>query len=132
MSEIMEFLKARLDEDQSALRLALSADWQVDSMFRTVVNRQGSTETQIVQDPSAQVRDLEHIARHDPARALREVAAKRRIMYEYECEVERGAAGSRPDFQARHGGIVDAYSASLRIIASVYADHPDYQQEWAL
>jgi hypothetical protein len=53
---------------------------------------------------------VEHIARHDPARVLADVEAKRRIVeWDAEQPVDRGV---------------------LNILASVYADHPDYREEW--
>lgn len=47
-----------------------------------------------------------HIARHDPARVLAECAAKRAV-------------------------IVYSPPKTLQHLAAIYADHPDYQQEWA-
>ena len=49
-----------------------------------------------------------HIARHDPARVLAECDAKRRI-------VERRNHLDGP---------------TLRALAAVYADHPDWREEW--
>jgi hypothetical protein len=141
MSEIVEFLKARLGADEAgAFGLAAECSgWEVRDTER-VKRRRITDDVPIHQrgrgsGPIAAASDLrtaEHIARHDPVRVLREVEAKRRIVHEYEVEVDRGPAGSRLEFEARHGGILDAYRASLRILASAYADHPDYRQEWAL
>ena len=68
-------------------------------------------------------RGTRFIADHDPARVLREVAAKRAILAEH-------AAGADP---------CDVHDASLRTIpcdtvlhiAAVWSDHDDYRQEWA-
>ena len=70
-----------------------------------------------------------HIARHDPARVLAECAAKRRIVEQCEemCERDRMDAGTGYWEVA-----ADASLAAVRALASVYADHPDYRQEWAL
>jgi hypothetical protein len=59
-----------------------------------------------------------HIAPHDPARVLAE------------CE----ATGELVDYlrrASRHTPIGQALLEWGRIVAGVYADHPDYQQEWA-
>ena len=79
-------------------------------------------------------------ARHDPARVLAECAAKRAIIGPVtEDEVTQWEIWSRsrkrtiPADQIGHwdhgtGPTLDI----LRILAAVYGDHPDYQQEWAL
>lgn len=54
----------------------------------------------------------QHIARHDPARVLRECAAKRELVDAWHDE---------------HGG-----GHVLKTLAAVYSDHPDYRQEWSL
>jgi hypothetical protein len=75
----------------------------------------------------------EHIARHDPARVLAEVEAKRQIM---ECH-ESWVAGNgdticgrceREHIDGRPGGHFPCQT--LRLLALPYAGHPDYRQEW--
>ena len=69
----------------------------------------------------ARLDEDEAVARKAPARVLREVEAKRRIIQEHVDQVEMDdpcvpiVAGERP----------------LRHLAAVYADHPDYDPEWA-
>jgi hypothetical protein len=124
MSEIVEFLKARLDEDEHHARQHKGSQWSSWShragslQFRDIASDHRLFEVPLEYD--------EFVCRFDPARVLREVEAKRKILHEYEVELNRGPAGSRPDFIARHKGILDAYTASLRIIAAAYSDHPDY------
>lgn len=62
-----------------------------------------------------------HIARHDPARVLREVAAKRRRIEALAEAAERGLY------------ITATYTAedALRDEAAVYADRPGYKEDWA-
>lgn len=89
----------------------------------------------------------EHIARHDPARVLREVAAKRRVL-------ERHRPASHPNYrfydtdpivytcvgcgydtnscgehEPRAEDINDC--PELRDIAAIYADHEDYAPKWS-
>jgi hypothetical protein len=90
--------------------IAYSAEWQVEGAA-----------------------NLRHIARHDPARVLREVAAKRRVL-------ERHTAGWRgsgnPCLGCNFGPQEDEFTEDieecpeLRDMASVYADHPDYNPAW--
>jgi hypothetical protein len=68
----------------------------------------------------------EHFARHDPARVLAECEAKRRI-------VDVASQYVEPDdtFDAGFkGGASHVGFNTLRALASVYADHPDYREEW--
>ena len=80
----------------------------------------------------------EHAARHDPARVLREVAAKRAILAEH-----GPANGGRDPDRCRvctaiaptGMGHTDARRfrapcPTLLFLAAVYSDHPDYRQEW--
>lgn len=74
----------------------------------------------------------EHIARHDPARVLAECAAKRAIIeLHFECRwasVPSGCSVCRT-----LSSIPDTYPCrTVSHLATVYADHPDYRQEWAL
>jgi hypothetical protein len=64
---------------------------------------------------------LEHIARHDPARVLAEVAAKRQIV-ELHFLRSSGRLCNEDD---------DLWPCeTLRLLARPYVDHPDYRHEW--
>ncbi len=63
--------------------------------------------------------DATHIARHDPARGLREVEAGRAILAEY--QRVRRALG--PD-------LLGPLRRVLCHLAAVYDGHPEYQQGW--
>lgn len=125
---LVEFLRARLDEDEQSARAATAGPWYVDDIdqeLRTadVYSADGRV-TSAYTEPCCSVEDATHMARHDPARVLVEVEAKRRIIDEY----ERYAAERR-----RAMGGWDSYSEVspiLAALAAVYADHPDYRQEW--
>ena len=67
-----------------------------------------------------------HIARHDPARVLAEVDAKRRMLaihHPYVPEPDQACLGCA-------GGIVWTDCPVLRLLALPYASHPDYRAEW--
>lgn len=73
-----------------------------------------------------------HIIRWDPARVLAECEAKRRIV-----EVHQGLSvalkwvkGETGEAIVRSG--VATSEATLRFLAAVYADRPDYNPAWAL
>lgn len=131
---IVEFLRARLDEDEAVARSASPAPWSypgIDSVAggmlydttRTIAavvyEQPGDHDGSIVRHllvPEADANGA-HIARHDPARVLREVEAKRRIVERHTgCDdVSYGDAATCPD---------------IRALAAVYAEHPDYDPEW--
>lgn len=76
---------------------------------------------------------------HRRSRMLAECAAKRKIIEDhgYVHEVINWADGSSGDAWCRTCGSVDDSPVewpcrTLRALAAVYADHADYQQEWAL
>lgn len=65
----------------------------------------------------------EHIALHDPARALAEVAAKRKIIAECEYEIR--------DAQKRDTGDgLGLAETMLRLLALPYAGRPGWRTEW--
>jgi hypothetical protein len=104
----------------------------------------------------------DYIARWDPARVLSECAAKRAIIglhtsetwsvpgpppgdpHTYitesdnpnEVRVKRGGTFigkiSRAEFFERMGATKNPPAKELRALAAVYADHPDYDEDWAL
>ena len=61
--------------------------------------------------------------RWSPERVLAECEAKRRIVKESAYELNRRPPSPRAATAAR---------VTLLLLALPYADHPDYQQEWAL
>jgi Family of unknown function (DUF6221) len=75
----------------------------------------------------------EHIARHDPARVLREVAANRAIVEFYveppsgfrtrNTEVLSGAEGA----SGRAPRVLTVLEAIVLDLAAVWSDHPDYE-----
>lgn len=77
---------------------------------------------------------FEHAARHDPARVLAELDAKRRILDLHQMDwrerPERGIGEADDPYCVACFG--EGYPcATLRLFALPYADHPDYQPEWA-
>lgn len=117
MDGLAAFLTARLDEDDAAARAAASDDPRARSWA------DGKSDYPLVEDgwhvvvvpPGSTWGQVRHIARHDPARALREVAFKRAIL---------------GGLQTAAGWSSDNWPLSLRLFAAIYSDHPDYLPEW--
>lgn len=115
---IVEFLLARLAEDEAVARKASQGDWEVMSAARTAsdgkdIFSEGSGVVAFCceSDGALTGEDAAHVARHDPQRVLAEIAAKRAIFY--------GGGDCSPfrDF-------------ALRALAQPYADHPEFDPAW--
>jgi hypothetical protein len=111
--DLAAFLAARLDEDEAAAKALASRDWGNRPWAVTECSDKAAGECPCIvyqgeygpldepQTPLIEyVADTEapeyaaHIARHDPARALREVAAKRAILAEHPPVPMRGIEAS--------------------------------------
>ena len=143
MTDLITFLNARLDEDEAFAIAAAGADGKYagrphwTALGRGIVTDAGDPDWAVV-DLSPCIEDAElgaHIARHDPARTLREVAAGRAILAEHQHRSESAAGGfgcSTCHFDQEYGfpGGIN-WCRTVRSVASVYSDHPDYREEWA-
>ncbi|WP_097982818.1 DUF6221 family protein [Streptomyces sp. f150] len=140
---LVAFLKARLDDDERTAQAATPGPWCDSGGYVTDIDEDGHSRVQVTdfgtQDedsegsgPQGQA-DSAHIARHDPARTLREVEAARAVIGLYE------EAGNRMD-RAMNDSDTVAYQEArveqrtLRKVllheAAVHEAHPDYLPEW--
>lgn len=121
--DISEFLAARIGEDeriaQGAARTddGLGGNWAPAAIAGKWLN--------------ADARVDDHVAAHDPARVLREVAAKRKILTDYaDChgrELPAGVHDGRdPDEREIAQAIRDTLEVIVQDLAAAYSDHPDY------
>lgn len=116
VDELMAFLKARLDEDERVARHASHGPWVSHVGY---ISGGPTGMTRVTQQ--AQAWNADHIARHDPARVLREVEAKRRILDEHypvdPCDAHDASARTIP-------------CDTLLLLALPYAGHEAYREEW--
>ena len=111
MSDIAAFIGARLDEDEAAARAVPGRAWYEPD-----------------DDRFSHYKDAAHIARHDPARVLREVTAKRAILTRHSPVTEPGR-GTRCGWCS--GEFDVAWPCEdARSVAAIWSDHPDYQEGW--
>lgn len=129
---LVEFLKARLDDKEQAAKL-------VPQPYRLYVSDEGrlaepmeDDEGRYVQWGDGEYRMPNHINNwelvYDPADALADVEAKRRILarLEYRLSMQDDRATDPRDWDdlTRH------YWETVCDLASVYASHPDYKETW--
>jgi hypothetical protein len=123
MDDLAEFLAARLNEDEAAAKAAGGDPWHGDThsglYHEDVRSQPGPFATGAYEVFTGG--EEAHILRHDPARVLREVAAKRAILGAYESQ--RAAQFNDP-------AVVDELRDVVQTLASVHSDHPDYRPEW--
>lgn len=116
VDDLVQFLRDRIADDQ---RIAAAARGQGEGRWRhetgyhsgRVEDERGET---VVYDEGAPLEEeAAHIARHDPARVLRDTEARRGIL----------------DTLQEEGG--DRMFADIfRLLALSYTDHPDYDEAW--
>jgi uncharacterized protein DUF6221 len=138
VTDIVAFISARLDEDEAyALEAAkeFGPDWieiwsgQID-LSANLPDRQPPADRSW--DAHVQTNDSRvsrHMVRHDPARVLREVAAKRRVLERHGGEDHmcvKGIVG----YSVQAWYDKDEACPDLLNLAAPYADHPDYDPEW--
>ena len=97
---LVEFLRARLDEDVEHAESARTADWENRAAWEDLA-------------PGV----VYHARHFDPARMLTEIDAKRRIL-------------ARVQHHANLMGQDEIHGDLLRLLALPYASHPDYRDEW--
>ncbi len=149
---LVEFLTARLDEDEAAALAASGPKakfriWYVDPWYGgefkgalLITRALGPITSHPIPAEAA-----EHAARHDPDHALRVVTAHRRTIDRYvdlrdRCEVAwsdysdwlegKPGAGNAPGVSSHDPAIRDELERVLRDLASAYAGHGDYQEAW--
>lgn len=137
--ELVDFLRARLDEDEAIARVLLddkrpgrAERWEFcdDAAIRDT-GRSRSLRVKFTWAPEA-----EHIVRHDPARALAEVEAGRQAITVYEA-ARRNASLPHPEHvegvyvpDVFVKGYAAAMEYNLRLRARSFRDHPDFDPAW--
>lgn len=130
-TDLVAFLRARLDEDHEVARLvlggnAIAAYKRGKPLPRWVPSPEGDASVWdtdgILRVKFVWAREMDHIIRHDPARVFAEVDAKRQIVAAYE------AAGEPAEDM--WGGIAEGLERAVEMLALPYANHPDYQEAW--
>jgi hypothetical protein len=140
--DLVEFVQARLAEDEAAARAARDANtgaytitegdamWKADGMVSTQPHGLPVVGEEV--DPDIRA----HIALHDPLRVLDETEAKRQMIplaCEPPSEIDSlyGCQHSAAEIAASKCRTHPPASIKLlRLLAAPYGDHPDYRKEW--
>ncbi|MFB7285456.1 DUF6221 family protein [Actinacidiphila glaucinigra] len=148
-ADLIEFLRARLDEDEKTAQRATEyaeETWRLDEQSGDTV-LWWPPEPGVAQAERAHglpvtadqwrgqdirvdgARIAPHIARHDPARVLDEVEAKRRLLDMYVTPESSPALSD--SFNRLTANVTRTVLAEVfRHLATTYADHADYREEW--
>jgi hypothetical protein len=125
MDDLVQWLRDQLDEDERIARRAGDSFRQIGETG-VIVATEGDRAEECASANWAGV--AEHIVAHDPARVLREIDAKRRIVERYERAMENRRA--HPDDLASAGALLALHGA-VNLLALPYVDRPGYREEWA-
>jgi hypothetical protein len=136
--DLVQWLTAQLDEDERIAREATPGPWVdqggyvtdvgPDGLPRVQVTDYGSQDGEPEEDNPQGRADSAHIARHDPARVLAEVDAKRKLVERYERAMENRRA--HPDDLASAGALLALHGA-VKLLALPYADRSGYEEALA-
>jgi hypothetical protein len=143
MDELVRWLGEQLDEDERIARAAADGDsgeWFVGDKWN-VYRAEDETPQDDVETNALVVYgnvkpQSEHIAVHDPARVLREIEAKRRVVALWTeadretQEDQRYAESHETSPEGFPAGREDALTDVLRLLALAYAARPGYREEW--
>lgn len=146
MDDLVTWLRAQLDEDERVARGAIDpkhrGDWAWRKDSRSTVRERDGVP---IGPESRGVEIGPHIARWNPARVLREVESKRQILDQHPRELgvayeACGRCHSEGNIEVLWDGEEETVEhtntempwpcPTVRHLAAVYADRPEYQEEW--
>ncbi|MCF6471138.1 hypothetical protein FAF44_22450 [Nonomuraea sp. MG754425] len=139
MDELLAFVRSRLDEEEASATAATPGPWSYDPSkewydgedFVTMTNGQefvgyggpsffaGAVCITGDAGHSQSMADAEHIARHDPARTLRDVRARRATLARCEEEMSSGVPP-----------LVGFARGTAWEMAQRWSDHKGFKQAW--
>ena len=117
---LVEFLEARLAEDELTANVAIegAADWHALYAYRDVKDNDGHYVV-LADSRYPTVGQAAHIARHSPARILRQCEAARAVIAEFLRHDVLGDVAGR-----------SVAEAALKQLVSVYCEHADFDESW--
>jgi hypothetical protein len=132
--DLIDWLRRQIDEDEQSALAVVEQDWRPDgaNSCQVYAARDDGSNRTIAWCRNGYDDDFAnalHIARHDPARVLRDVKAFRKIIDYCASAIEvgripEGATWSDDAAGAEVGEVV------LRHLAAIFSDRPGYREEW--
>ncbi|MFJ2399877.1 DUF6221 family protein [Streptomyces xanthochromogenes] len=133
MDDPVQFLRDRYDDEALLARAAHAPNWSTDGRRGLHYGVEDGWMTDALTTA-----DALHIARHDPARVLADIEAKRVLIARGGpfCTSDCDAPGNQPmdpesnwTTPLEHHFDCAAYEAA-KVLTLPYAAHPDYREEW--
>lgn len=131
--ELIAFLRARLAEDEQTARDAGGVPWEGTDNAQWIHVRPEAIRNETWRlghlGHVATVEhnhDRSHILRYDPARVLRDVEAKRRII-DAAVATWNNSCDPTDEFWV---GLAPMMKSMLKHLATVWSDHPDFDEGW--
>lgn len=130
--DIGGFIGARLDDEEADALAATPGPWHAEVIDGTgnIYGPDGNGVAYDREDGCARADDADHIARQNPAATLARVAALRAILDSHEMRTTPNSGISYCS-DCCDGVIFPGPCATIRHVAAIWRDHPDYRTEWA-
>lgn len=152
VDDLVAWLRAQIDEDERVAKAATAGPWwynpakawHLPDDLPTRRNGEEFVGANLVPsvatcvaatgpaDHPQSMADAQFIARHDPARVLREVESKRRILDALPSDDGYDAGRAKfSDYESCDDSCVgQVMHEVVKLLALPYADRPGYQEEW--
>jgi hypothetical protein len=118
--DLIDWLRAQFDVDERVARAAQDLERDVFDGTGVIVMHAATGTRSVTLSSAVAI----HIARHDPARVLREVQFKRLILDDWQQLAD--ANSSDPSDIAERA----ALWRTIRRLAAIFDDRPGYREEW--
>ena len=134
MTTSTDFILARVAEDEEAARAAYASPWWAKDDGHVWTGDDDPDEGPTVYVNGGiyanQRRTAAHIARHDPDRVLADCRTKRRVVTRHQLRKFFHPGPNSPSLTCSWCSHVPWPCIDLRDYASIWADHPDYDEAW--
>lgn len=119
MDDLIDWLRAVLDEDEAAARAATPGPWWAHRQGDEAIVSPGVAMDR--EEGGVSLEDATHIALHDPAAVLADIVAKRAILDTYTAWVTIMGSGAKHSVRL---------AFVVRTLASGYRYRPGYNPAW--
>lgn len=133
VEHLIRFVQERLANDERAATQCTTRDWQFSgSLCQVHAEQENGSFRTIAWCANGYDDDFSnsiHIAAFDPARVLREVASKRRILAEVVTRIDELDRHLEADY-GRGDNTSGESDLLLKLLAAPYDQHPEWDEAW--